>query len=181
MPLRDDFQRYLEAALNKADRYYDKFGSSFQIGLLASAGAIRDLRAYGDFSKWKDVGDGSPYKLFGYPVIELYTETICNLINGPFDTEEIIEPVIICKDNYTFPMNAKSGDYIIWAGKLKQVYEIEEDELEGRSVLIKDIDGLSCGCFVFTNADELTNNEKWIKNIDNAAINEYLSSINIER
>lgn len=185
----DKFQSILDDLWEQLNKYEAKFGDKFEICFLVSK-AMQEFRRPTKLSSYvtRDPFDCYTY-LLGRRVIFTDQEYIPSFTSDPYG---LIEPVICCKDAYTFPMAAEPGDYVFYAGNLKQVVDITLDDGD-RSVHIRDVPGdFSDDAYACANAvDRLVDQwirytkyreqkrDSWMADVDNAEINEYLSSLTI--
>lgn len=188
----DKFQEILDELWGRVNYYESRFGNQFEICFLVSRTA-QQYRAPTILSSYtvRDPFDCYTY-LLGRRVIFTDQQYIHNLVTG---MPGLIEPVICCKENYIFPMEAEPGDYVIFAGNLKQVVGVNYEDGD-RAINIKDVPGKISNELIIDERyidwevnsidqwlmfRERRNQERdaWTHEVDNLEINEYLSSLTI--
>ena len=188
----DAFQALLADLWERVIKYEIRFGDRFEICFLVSR-AAQQYRAPTIYKSYtvQDPFDHYTY-LLGHRVIFTDQEYIYNMVS---DLPGLIEPVICCKDTYSFPMQAELGDYVLFANHLKQIVEVDYEDGE-RVINVKDIPGrLGCDLVVDSKywgpetslADKWMDfknkrdreKDAWMLSVDNEEINEYLSSLTI--
>lgn len=189
----DRLQEFIGELWVRIANYESRFSrEKFEICLLVSK-TMQQYRAPDGLVTYvqRNQFDFNTY-LFGHRVIFTDQEYIYNFNTG---MPGLIEPVVCCKDPYIFPMEAKPGDYVCFSNKIKQVVDVLY-EFGNRSIRVKDIPGeFSDEMVVDAKFIDWTRNsieqwldyrvrkyqgrDDWTCNVDNVAINNYLSSITI--
>lgn len=184
----DKFQEVLDDLWEHLGVCDERFGDKFEVCFLVSR-AAQEFRSPTVFSSYatRDPLDCNTY-LLGRKVIFTDQKYVPSF-TGCYG---LIEPVICCKDAYSFPMAAEPGDYVLYMGHLKQVTDTTFEDGD-RTIHIRDVPGiLSDSPYVYANtSDELFDQwvrykkrseqelDSWTNVIDNTEINDYLSSLTI--
>ena len=189
----DRLQEFVGDLWGRITNYEARFDrDKFEICLLISK-TMQQYRAPDGLVRYvqRNPFDFSTY-LFGHRVIFTDQEYIYNFNTG---MPGLIEPVVCCKDPYIFPTEAEPGDYVCFSNRIKQVVDVLY-EFGNRSLRVKDIPGEFCDEMgVEAKYIDWTRNsieqwldyrvrkyqgrDDWTYNVDNAAINNYLSSLTI--
>lgn len=176
-----EFQLNLSDAIDKASRLNAKFGARYDIYMLVSDIAIKELNTM--FMQLEF--DTYHTSICGYPILHINVPKFYSWVSD----EKVIEPVIVCRDNWHFPIDADIGDYVLWNGRLKQIFG--DEEIDGdRAVTIKDVGGEIDDVPDFCQQEyvkpefmrvkqKARAHKDWTSSVDHSAINEFFDSIPI--
>lgn len=183
-----DFNQLLEELYEELCLYDAKFSRDhFEIAVLMSRTAVQLFHRFNDALRYtqEDPYHSNTY-LFAHKVVFVDDDFIISHDGS----QELMRPVIGCKEIGYFPMEAVEGDYVFFNGKLKQVkYEHFIDGQRSLEVwdinvdLYGDIHHLSYEEQLYyavrTIRKKKRQDDAWMNEVDFSAINEYLSSLSI--
>lgn len=183
-----EFNQLLDDLYGELCLYDAKFSRDhFEIAVLMSNTAVQLFNRFNGALRYTqtDPFNSNTY-LFAHKVVFVDAD----LIMSHDGSQELMRPVIGCKEIGVFPMEAAEGDYVFFNGKLKQIkYEHFIDGRRSLEIWDPNVDlyenspRQSYEEQLFYTVRRLKKkkkqNDEWVDGVDSSAINEYLASLPI--